>query len=372
MNNASITNIFVDCHVFDGGFQGTRTYIKGLYQELVYDTSKHFFFAASDVEILKKEFGERPNITFLKYSSHSKMYRLLIETPKLIKKHRIHWAHFQYRVPPVKLCKYIVTTHDVLFEDFPEYFPKGNRLQSFWTYKFSAKYSEIVLTVSDYSKTQIAKYLGVPNSVVTPNGVDAVFFEDYDKAVVKAVVKSEYKLGDYLIYISRLEPRKNQHLLLDYFVQLKLYEKMQLVLVGHETFKNEKFDSIYNALSPEVKQQIVLISHLAFPEMIKLLRGAEAFIYPSVAEGFGIPPLEAAAAKIPVLCSNQTAMSDFTFFGPNLFDPSDEAGFKENLQKIASLKSDPAAIENISIIIKEKYNWRNAAVIFEQELAKFK
>lgn len=369
--NPTTTKIFVDCHVFDGGFQGTRTYIKGLYRELIRDTSNHYFFAAFHVETLKKEFGEAPNITYLKYSSHSKIYRLLIETPMLIRKHKIQFAHFQYRVPPLKLCKYIVTTHDVLFEDFPEYFPVMNRYSSLWTYKFSARISEIVLTVSNYSKVQIAQYLGVPDAVVTPNGVAEVFFEAYDKPAVQAQVKSKYGLDSYLIYISRREPRKNQHLLLQHFIDLKLHEKHQLLLIGHQTFKDEKFDAIYESLGADVKNRIVLISHVNTADMIELLRGARAFIYPTIAEGFGIPPLEAAAAKIPVLCSNQTAMSDFDFFGEDLFNPYDAVEFRQKLAAIADAQPNNQKLENIRQAVAEKYNWQNAAVIFSRELNKF-
>lgn len=366
-----IYNIFVDCHVFDGGFQGTRTYIKGLYVELIKDQNKHFFLAASNIEILKSEFGEHPNVTFLKYSSHNKIYRLLIETPMMIRKHKIDFAHFQYRVPPVKLCNYIVTTHDVLFEDFPEYWPILNRYSSFYTYKFSARFSEIVFTVSNYSKEQITKHLGVSHVVVTPNGVDTIFFEDYDKPSIQEQVKKKYGLDSYLIYTSRREPRKNQHLLLQHFIDLKLYDKHHLLLIGHETFKNDQFDSIYNSLDTKIKNRVMLISHASFPDMIQLLRGAKAFIYPTIAEGFGIPPLEAAAAKIPVLCSNQTAMSDFDFFGDNLFNPNDATEFKQKLSAIANTQPDNQQLENIKKIVAEKYNWQNAAVIFNQELNKF-
>jgi glycosyltransferase involved in cell wall biosynthesis len=370
-NQNNATRIFVDCHVFDGGFQGTRTYIRGLYKELIKDHSRHFFFAASDVAILKAEFGESSNVTFLQYQSKSKMRRLLVETPQLIRKHKIEFAHFQYRVPPIKCCKYIVTTHDVLFEDFPEYFPVLNRIQSLLTYKISARISDIVFTVSEYSKTQIATYLGVKNAVVMPNGLDSVFFEDYDKDAVKMMVSEKFGLQSYLIYVSRKEPRKNQHLLLQYFVELELYKSRQLVLVGHETFKNNAFSSVYDSLDATIKKQIILIDHADFSQMLTLLRGADAFIYPSIAEGFGIPPLEAAAAKIPVLCSNQTAMSDFDFFGSDLFNPFDESEFKQKLHTIATTPPKPEKLESIREIISEKYNWQNAAAIFYRELEGF-
>ncbi|RZJ67904.1 MAG: glycosyltransferase family 1 protein [Flavobacterium sp.] len=368
MNDLKRTRIFVDCHVFDGGFQGTRTYIKGLYSVLVQDRSRDFFLAACNVEKLKAEFGEQPNITYIQYPGESKIKRLLFDLPRLLKKHKIDYAHFQYRVPPVKVCKYIVTTHDVLFEDFPEFFPKLNRLQSRITYKYSARMSDIVFTVSSYSKNEISQYLGVTDAIVMPNGVDDIFFETYDKTQIKQEVAQSYGLGDYLIYISRLEPRKNQHLVLQHFIDLELYKTRQLVFVGHETFYIPELHKILDGLSSDIKKRIIFIEHLAYPEMIKLLRGSSAFIYPSIAEGFGIPPLEAAAAGIPVLCSNQTAMSDFTFFGNNLFDPSNEKEFKEKLLRIATSAPNETQLNSLQQTVKENYNWENAARIFNSSI----
>ena len=371
MEKRNTIKIFVDCHVFDGGFQGTRSYIKGLYSVLIKDNTKHFFLAAKDTENLRAEFGDQQNITYLAYTSKSKVARLLTETPRMIKKHKIDFAHFQYRVPPIKRCKYIVTTHDVLFEDFPEYFPKLDRISSLLTYMYSARMSDIVLTVSEYSKQEIARYLGVKGAVITPNGVDEVFFEEYDKQSVKQSVKKEFGVDDYIIYISRREPRKNQHLLLKYFIDLKLHEKMQLVLVGHETFKNPQFEAVYNGLDAQTKKSILLVDYIPFDKMVLLLRGAKASVYPSIAEGFGIPPLEAVAAKIPTICSNQTAMADFKFFGDDFFNPNDEKEFKQKMLAIALEEPDANLLAQRRQTVIDIYNWQNAASIFNRELEKF-
>jgi glycosyltransferase involved in cell wall biosynthesis len=84
-------------------------------------------------------------------------------------------------------------------------------------------------------------------------------------------------------------------------------------------------------------------------------------VYPSKAEGFGIPPLEAGAACVPVLCSHSTAMSDFHFFGDNLFDPKDDKVLKEKLISIITHPPDPSALKDISEKIKERYNWTTSA-----------
>ena len=123
MKPANIIKIFLDAHVFDGEFQGSRTFIKELYNILLQKKDLEFYIAAYDLENLKRYFPKAENIFFIKLKKRSSILRLLIEIPQLIKKHGISYAHFQYMVPPVKNCRFIVTTHDVLFNEFPKEFP---------------------------------------------------------------------------------------------------------------------------------------------------------------------------------------------------------------------------------------------------------
>lgn len=115
-------NLLVDCHVFDGKFQGTRTYIQGLYQSLIKYKNINFFFAAQDVDNLKKYFGDNSNVHYISLKSGSSIKRLAIEFPQIVKKYKIDFAHYQYISPLTKCCKEIVTVHDLLFLDYPQFF----------------------------------------------------------------------------------------------------------------------------------------------------------------------------------------------------------------------------------------------------------
>jgi len=368
MKNNKPLRLFVDCHVFDGEYQGTRTYLEGLYKELTKDRDRHFFLAANDLINLKAIFGEQENITFIRYRSHSKVLRLLIDTPLLILKHKIDFAHFQYRVPPLKFCRYIVTIHDVLFEDFPEFFPKTGRKISYYTYRFSAEHSDIVLTVSPYAKATISKHLGVHNAIITPNGIADEFYKPYNKELVQNEVAMVYNLKNYFIYISRWEPRKNHLAIVKAFVNQKLYSNYSLLFVGDVTFDNPEYDVYYNHLPSEIKSRIVCLKHIPFKDVLLLLQGATLSIYPSIAEGFGIPPLETIAAGVPTLSSNTTAMADYNdFMGEYMFDPYDGAELEEKLSYI--LNHDVTAdFNNMKNIIKQRYNWINAAKAFNKAL----
>jgi glycosyltransferase involved in cell wall biosynthesis len=365
MNLKNTINIFVDCHVFDDGFQGTRTYIQGLYSELIKYKDIHFFLGSIKPDNLVSVFGYHSNVTYVKYRYHNKYLRLLIDMPQIIKKNKIEFAHFQYIVSPFKRCKYIVTTHDVLFIDFPAYFPFFNRIVNTMIYKQSAKWADIRLTVSEYSKQKIEQHFGLSEYSITPNAVNAVFFEEYDKELIKVNIAKEFSLKEYIIYVSRWEPRKNQQMVLKAFVDLELYKKHQLLFLGNDTIFNNEYHEIFDHLRPEIKKQIITLKNTDFQTMLLLLRGSKVSVYPSLAEGFGIPPLESVAAKIPTICSDKTAMSDYSFFDKFYFDPYDQVEFNKKLLQILeeNLSED---FEKIAHKIKEKYNWQKSAAVLYQ------
>jgi glycosyltransferase involved in cell wall biosynthesis len=348
--------ILIDCHVFDQTLQGTTTYILGLYKEMIKDKSKIFYFISHHYD-LQKEFGIQENIIYLKYKSTNKFYRLLFELPAVIGENNIDYAHFQYIVPPIKRCKYIVTLHDVLFLDYPKYFPFFYKISKNILYRLSANYSDIVLTVSQFSKNRIHHHFNIAKSYITPNAIDAAFYEDYDKNVVQLHAKNKFNIENYFLFVSRWEPRKNHQLLLQVFVDSGFYNNYNLVFVGEDAIPNKEFDLLYNSLSEEIKSKIFKFKNISFHDLLLLNRAATLSIYPSVAEGFGIPPLESVAANVPTICSNTTAMSDFEFIAEGFFNPLDA---KDLAQKIYLMLQSKSTLEKKEKLLK-KYNWQTSA-----------
>jgi glycosyltransferase involved in cell wall biosynthesis len=367
METNNTIKIFVDAHVFDGKFQGSRTFIKEVYGQLAENENAHLYFGACDTENLKKYFPNTKNVFFIKYKSRSAFFRLLLDIPAIIRKHQIRYAHFQYIAPVFKNCRFIITTHDLLFNEYPQEFPFFYRLVKNFLFKKSAKRADILTTVSEYSRKTIQKYFGIDGSNihVVPNGVSNLFFTAYDKEMTKQYIKSKFGLQNIILMVSRLEPRKNHVLLLQAFLDLKLYEQgYHLVLLGwYENIKNTALDTMMKNLPENSKPYIVRYQNTGDDDLLQFYRAANIFVYPSKAEGFGIPPLEAAAVKIPVLCSNTSAMSDFNFFGNTHFNPNDYTIFKGKLATM--LHAMPAAneLERIAATVQQEYNWKKSAAI---------
>jgi glycosyltransferase involved in cell wall biosynthesis len=362
--------ILVDAHVFDEPHQGTRTYLKGLYSmmvKLMPDTS--FFFACYDLDSLTNEIGTHSNVFFLQLKK-KKVLRLLIEIPLLIKKHKIDYAHFQYVTPLFKNCKFIVTTHDILFMDLKELFPMKYRIVKGFLFKVSAMRADILLTVSEYSRQSISKHFKIPQEKikVTPNGVSSVFYDD-SIIINLPDISLKYNLGKYIVFVSRIEPRKNHLLLLKAFIELRLWkEGYNLVFIGKMDIPYIELSRYLDSLAGDSRKSIVHIERCSNDELMSFYKHAKLFVYPSIAEGFGIPPLEAACIGTPTLCSNSTAMSDFKFLEDNLFDPLNLIELKNKMSEKLIKPIDREEVERSREFIAKKYDWKNSAEVLMKEL----
>lgn len=361
--------ILVDCHKFDEDYQGITTYIKGLYTELIKDNNYHYYLVSHNSENLTKEFGNHENITYLKYFSKNKWIRLLIDLPFKILNNKIDFAHFQYVVPPIKFCKYIVTIHDVLFLDFPQFFSKEYQLKNNFLFKNSAKISDIVLTVSEYSKKRIQFHYNLKKQIfVIPNAINKDFLKPYEKQESIDYIDQKFGVKNYFLLVSRIEPRKNHLILLKSFIENKYYRDNTLVFVGKRDLKYQEFENYYNSLTLEIKPKILILENVDNKDLIEFYKAAKIFVYPSYAEGFGIPPLESLSVNIPTICSNTTAMSDFTFLQDFLFNPKDLNDLNLKIKK-ALLNPN---IEEIKTKMQKKYNWETSSSIFVDIINKIK
>jgi glycosyltransferase involved in cell wall biosynthesis len=355
--------ILVDAHVFDEVHQGTRTFLKGLYTELIQLMPEvHFYFAAFGTEGLRREFGDHPNVHHVQLG-RSKVFRLLFEMPFLIWRHKIDFAHFQYITPVIKNCKFIVTTHDILFNDFQNLFPLKYRVLKNFLFRLSARKADILLTVSDYSRKSISRHYKIPISEihVVPNGVSGKFFDSGTTGNSNQIM-AKYGLDKFILYVSRIEPRKNHLLLLKAFYELELWRKdYKLVFIGKRDFLFGEIDTFIAACPAEYRNKILFLQNIDEGELLLFYRNASLFVYPSLAEGFGIPPIEAISSGTPTICSNATAMSDFDFLGDDLFDP---VNLEEMKMKIGRKLENPDSLSRIGDlknIVESKYSWTESA-----------
>lgn len=356
--------ILVDAHIFDDKHQGTRTYLKGLYSELIKIAEEwHFYLVAHDIKNLENEFGVHENVTYIKLKNKSKFYRLLVEFPLIIKRHKINYAHYQYISPPIKNCNQIVTIHDILFEqkEFKSFFPLKYRIINSTLFKISAKRADILLTVSEYSRRKISELYGINKNriQITPNAVSKSFLNT-DLASNQDILD----LGKYILYVSRIEPRKNHLSLLKAFIELDLASKgVKLIFIGKKDIVFADLKVFVDNIHEQVSKSIIWLENVSYDELKLYYNHCELFVFPSFAEGFGIPPLEAMVYKKKMLCANSTAMADFGLPDEVTFDPHDvneiKTKIEQQLHKNFDLNKDYDKILS-------KFNWRLIAENYKE------
>lgn len=358
--------IFVDAYLLTKENQGTKTYITQLYKAFaaLYSEVKIILGITEYSYEIQQEWLCCSNVEIYVYKTQNRWKRMWKEIPNYLEKNRIDFAHFQYIIPfrKAKNCKYIVTLHDVLFLEYKKDFPFFYRISRKILFGFSAKKTDILLTVSHYSKEKITKYFDIkPQKIhIVPNAVNQVFFENYSKENAQQYIENKYNINNYILYVSRIEPRKNQQLLVKLFRENyhTTTTKYQLVFIGKNSLHNETIQKELAKTEENIQLKIHFLDQVNQTDLLQFYRAAQFFVYPSLSEGFGIPPLEAAATKIPVLCSNTTAMQDFLFFEPMFCSPNSKqfaqyftelcAGKQRNTKEIASL-------------ISQKYSWHSSA-----------
>lgn len=351
--------VFIDAHVLDDLNQGSKTYLKGMYSSrLRQDTLNQYYFGVNEAASIKNEWGSVANAFAIVYHSHYRIARLGWEIENVIRKERIDWAHFQYVSPLRKTCNEIVTIHDILFRDFPEYFSRSYRISRDFLFRRSARRAEWVLTVSDYSKEALCRHYGIPPEkiLITRNGILDFFWEDGGAEPVSGLNE-----GKFILYVSRFEPRKNHEGLLRAFIDLNcIKDGLQLVLVGGVGIQSPGFIKLYESLSKQDRGQVHFLQNLELPQLKWLYRRCALFVYPSFAEGFGIPPLEALACGANVLCSGTTAMSEFKFFGNRLFNPKDDEEFRSKMKYYLD-HPETESLSGMQEFVREVYSWDSAA-----------
>jgi glycosyltransferase involved in cell wall biosynthesis len=340
MNDKPV-KIFVDAHILDKGYHGTHTFVRELYTELLGRYPwLDIYFGTYEPQMVKAVFPQVDGSHILPYKKGRPTFlRFLFDIPAYIRTYRFDYAHFQYMgVQWPTSCVSIVTTHDVLYNDYPDSFPVSYRLIRKLLFGNSIRKADIKTTVSLYSRDRIALHYRIPGEEihVIPNAVDGKLLgSSLSKSEAAARISGKYGLKNFILYVSRIEPRKNHLLLLEKYLSLELHKKgIPLVFIGDQSIRIPALDRLMRGLSPEQRGAVHWIRQVDQEDLSAFYRSCRLFIYPSKAEGFGIPPLEAAICRAPVLCSRAPAMASYGFFNPYTFDPDSEAELGEKLMEM--------------------------------------
>lgn len=212
--------------------------------------------------------------------------------------------------PPRSPVPLVVTIHDAIGWDHPEWLTRANVAQLTHRLPRAVADGAVVITSSDYSRERLIECLDLdPERIhVVPLGVDPRFTADaseQDDQLVDALGVRK----PYLLAVGTLQPRKNLEAALAAFELLApTYPDLQLAIAGARGWRDDEL--IARISSSPVADRVHALGRVEEPELIALYRRAEAFVFPSRYEGFGFPPLEAMACGTPVVSTTLTCLAE--------------------------------------------------------------
>ncbi|WP_083810054.1 glycosyltransferase family 4 protein [Methanothermococcus okinawensis] len=237
----------------------------------------------------------------------------MIITPNTLKKHDFDIVHDVYHFGPflsLKKPKKILTVYDLTPLLYSETHKKSKVLMHKYLFPLILKNSNKIISISHHTKQDIIKYFKIPEDKIKV--IHLAANENYKPLKEKEIneVKQKYNLNyPFILYVGGLEPKKNIPTLLKALYKLKKQGiNHKLILTG---VKRWKYKSIFETIEKlNLQKDVIFTGYVPDEDLPALYNAADLFVYPSLYEGFGLPPLEAMACGTPVITSNTSSLPE--------------------------------------------------------------
>ena len=368
-------NIGFSCTVWAGGdraghLDGIGTYTKALWQGLNDLAQSN----ATDLRVKPYAFGRNlPRLdcgTLEQLAARYPVHALLSGVLKLplansaaIRRDVQLFHATDHHIPRIAGVPIVATVMDVIPMIHPEWIKNDLRSLKSWLFNSSIRHCDHVITISEHSKQDMVEHLGLdPERIsVTPLGVDPVYFQRIDASQRDAVLSKHGIKPGFFLFVGTLQPRKNLPRILQAFQKLPAAVRKEhpLIIVGRDGWNNEELLPQLQAL--EQRGEGRWLSYLPQAEVMALLQSAGALLFPSLYEGFGLPVIEAFAAKCPVIASNSTSLPEVTGDAAWTVEPYDVDSISSAMSNL--LADEPLRQQKIQLGLARarQYTWQECA-----------
>lgn len=275
-------------------------------------------------------------------------------------------AHYFSQITPFYLnfsTEKVLTIHDLIPFIYPTTVNKNTK---FWKTTLNLIKNRIdkIITISNHTKMDCMKYLGIPEEKIR------VIYEAADE-IFKPDKKNREKNQNYLnkkygiefpfiLSVGTLEKRKNIPNLLKAFYRLKKTgNDHKLVIAGKMGWK---YNKIFNTLEGlDIKKDVIFTGYVPNEDLVKLYNVADLFVFPSIYEGFGLPPLEAMACECPVITSNTSSLPEVVGDAGVLVDPYDDKVMADEMSNILTNDGFKAELSKKSLERAKLFSWKQTA-----------
>lgn len=289
-----------------------------------------------------------------------------VRLPAAMRRDRVD-VHFSpsYFLPALKVCPYVDVVHDLSFLAHPEWFARDRRMMFdglFWRF---VRRAERIITVSEHSKGDIVRFLGVDPGRITViyEAADERFAPVADERAL-ASVRRRYGLEEgFLFTAGSIHTRRNLERLIEAVggAGRLLGGAPSLFILGTPAGFSPPVDIAGAAASAGLESRVTVREYVPEEDMLLLYNACGMFVYPSIYEGFGLPVIEAMACGAPVACSRATSLPEVGGDAVEYFDPLD---VEEMADTIARVLGDSSLRERLSAAgpgRASSFSWRRAA-----------
>lgn len=263
--------------------------------------------------------------------------------PGIIKEKEIQLYHVPQNgigLPEKKCCKETVTIHDLIPYLFPETVGRGYLKEFLKEMPKIMERSDEIITVSECSKKDIQRLFHYPEEHIhviyeAPEPI----YRPLNKNETRAFLKKHYGIDkEYILYVGGFGLRKNVKALINAYYLLKKEENIPhaLVLPGKRNHDFDALDSLTEAL--QISDSVIFTDKIPTGELPYFYNGATVMVYPSLYEGFGLPPLEAMACGTPVVAAKTSSLPEVLGDSPLWFNPLNSTDLASQLYTLLSEK----------------------------------
>jgi glycosyltransferase involved in cell wall biosynthesis len=356
--------IAIDVHSIGGRSGNNETYFRGLLEGLavVDDRENQYFLYATDPDALMEANFDREKFRVQPIWPANRYLRIPFVIPRQVRRDDLDVYHAQFLIPPGVRCRTVTTIFDIAFEHYPEFFPWYQRTWSKRLIRSSAQRADHIITSSEHSRQDLIKTYQIdPDRItVTPLAPRDSF---YPRPKNEARKKIAFRYGiasEFVLYVGRLQGRKNLVRLIDAFAEAHgAGVPHKLVLAGGA---DSLFEPVMDRVrSRRLSEQVLLPGYIDEEDLPWLYSAADAFVYPSLYEGFGLPVLEAMACGVPVLTATGSALQEVAEGAAVLFDPKNVRSISRALIDVLTNENRRSELAKSGLERSAQYSYRATA-----------
>ncbi|MFP4435760.1 MAG: glycosyltransferase family 4 protein [Chloroflexaceae bacterium] len=306
--------------------------------------------------------GDQPAIQLVQTNVRPFSLAEQIALPRLARALQLDLLHSPYYIKPYAglPCPSVVTIYDLLGLHLPQTLSRQGRLFYRVAMGLAVRSSHRIITISCNAQEALIRAYNIPPEriTVTPLAADARFCPQTEAAV--AAVHAKYGLpARYLLYVGANKPHKNLERLVQAWACVTPQQPAVLLLAGHYDPRYPQVQQM--AAAPGLRDRIMRIQNVAEADLPALYAGATAFVFPSFYEGFGLPPLEAMACGVPVICAHAGSLPEVVGDAAVTFDPYAVDELAAAIQRVLDAPALRVDLRERGLRRAQAFSWEQTA-----------